>query len=234
MKRNLLIKRYLTEFDNGTKNMKSVKCYFGTNLIDIEDTITIDNLSIIYKDNDGYQNYENNINETEKLINLTNLKNNNHSIKIQTQDNFNIENNTKWSIDINIKNILIDYLFGKIKEVRTFKTIKKEDTKKNDINLTIYDFINFNILNRYKLNKIDLFIKYSELKSNNIFNKSLFKYNPIFDGSIFNQNYIVNDYNLLKKDEFENLTPIKILYNQNKKSNDFKFDYYFNIIYEKI
>jgi len=232
-----MIKKYNIEYDNGTKNMKTVKTFFGTKLIDIEDTIIIGNNSIQYTDDNGYQYYNidnTQTNEIETLIDLTTLKFQNHTIQIQTQDISNIENNTKWIIEIDIKKILKEYLFARIKESRTFKTLKTINTKDNDINLSIYDFINLNILNRYKLSTIDMYLKYETLNTNNIFNTNLVQYNPIFDESLFDDANLITDYTLIKKDEFENLTPIEILYNQIKKSSEYRFNYYFNINFERI
>jgi hypothetical protein len=237
MKSNLMIKRYRTEFDNGTKNMKTIKSYFGSTLIDIEDEIIIDNISLQYQDINGYQNYDIgnlNNNETNKYINLTELKLKNHTIGLQNQNITHLENNSKWEINLKLKDILREYLFAKIKESRSFKTVKQENTKNDDINLAIYNFINYNILNRYQLNRIDFYLKYVEIKSSNIFNRNNIQYNPIFDENLYNIQYLIKDYKIIKKDQFENLTPIKIQYNQTKSSKDFKFDYYFNIIFSKI
>ena len=236
MKNNLIVKKYAVQYDNGTKNMSTVKSFFGTKLIDIEDNITIDNTSIKYKDYNGYQNYNEHLSlsETEKIINQTTLKETYHTMSLQTQDMFNIENNTRWIMYIDIRNILRDYLFGKIKERRTFKTIKAENTKEHDINLAIYKFIDINVLNRYELSGIDMYLKYYPLKTSNIFNKTKTQYNPIFDELLYDSNNLITDYSLIKKDQFENLTPVKVLYNQTKKSTEYKFDYYFNLNYKKI
>jgi len=232
-----MIKKYNVEYDNGTKNMKTVKTFFGTKLIDIEDTIIIGNDSIQYTDDNGYQNYNvTNVqtNETETLVDLTQLKLENHTIETQTQDIVSMENNTKWKMEIDIKKILREYLFARIKKARTFKTLKAVNTKDNDINLSIYDFINLNVLNRYKLSTLDMYLNYETLNTNNIFNTNLIQYNPTFDETLFDNTNLITDYTLIKKDEFENLTPIQILYNQIKKSTEYRFNYYFNLNFERI
>jgi len=234
MKDNLMIKKYNVVYDNGTKNMKTNKSFFGTKLIDIEDNIIINNISIKYSDYFGYQYYNPNPKESEKTLNLSNLKKTNHSINIQTQNNFNLENNTIWVIKINIIEILKQYLFAKIKESRTFKTIKPENTKDNAINLSIYHFIESNILSKYTLDKVDLFIKYNNILNNNIFDNSI-KYNPIYDDTLNNENLLKNnDFTIFKNDEIENLTPVKLIYNQTKNSNEWNFNYYFNLIFKRI
>jgi len=237
MKNNLMIKKYNVEYDNGTKNMKTVKSFFGTKLINIENNIIIDNNSIQYTDFDGYQNYNiDNVrtNETEILIDLTDIKSENHIMSTQTQDIFTMENNTKWEIVINIKKILREYLFAKIKESRTFKTLNAINTKSNDINLSIYDFINLNVINKYELSNIDLYLRYESLNTNNIFNTDLVQYDPVFDETLYDNINLITDYTLIKNDQFENLKPVQILYNQIKKSNEYRFNYYFNLNFERI
>ena len=237
MKNNLMIKKYNVEYDNGTKNMKTVKSFFGTKLINIENNIIIDNNSIQYTDFDGYQNYNiDNVrtNETEILIDLTDIKPENHIMNTQTQDIFTMENNTKWEIVINIKKILREYLFAKIKESRTFKTLNAINTKSNDINLSIYDFINLNVINKYELSNIDLYLRYESLNTNNIFNTDLVQYDPVFDETLYDNINLITDYTLIKNDQFENLKPVQILYNQIKKSNEYRFNYYFNLNFERI
>jgi len=237
MKSNLMIKKYSTEFDNGTKNMNTVRTFFGTKLIDIEDDILINNLSIKYSDYNGYQKYEHETmvtTEIDKFIDLSELKKNNHDIVLQTQDMFNIENNTKWVFNIDVRYILKEYLFGKIKESRSFKSIRSENTLNNDINDSIYTFIENNIIDRYSMDRVELYIKYDKLKSHNIFNKSLLQYDPEFDESVYNMENIITNFSLIKSDQFENLVPIRIMYNQTERSDEFKFNYYFDIRYKRI
>jgi len=237
MKSNLLLKRYLTETDNGTKNMNTVRSFFGTKLIDIEDNITINNISLKYTDYSGYQNYDEKVlgtYETEKTIDLTKLKTDNHTIILQTQDMFNIENNTKWTIEIDVREILKEYLFGKLKEARTFRSIKTENTLNSDINDSIYMFIENNIMDRYETDRVELYIKYDTLLSHDVFNKDLLQFTPTFKETVYKSEYIIKDFSLIKTDQFENLTPIKLSYSQTKKSSEFKFDYYFDIKFKKI
>jgi hypothetical protein len=235
MKNNLMLKRYTVEYDNGTKNMNNFKSYFGSNLIDIEDIINIDNNTIQYSDENDYQYYDNtNTNETNKNLNLTTLKDEYHTLSIQTQDIYNIQNNTKWNIDIDIKSILKEYLFARIKENRTFKTVNKGDTKNKDINDSIYNFITYNIINRYEFYSLNLYVKYNKLRTTNIFNTNSTQYNNIYNSNIYDDENEITSFNLIKKNQFENLSKIKIQFNQIKSSTEYNFDYYFNINFKKI
>jgi len=244
MKNDLILKRYNKETDNGTKNMNEVRSFFGSKLIDIEDTIIIDNKSIQYTElqdsvNDGFQYYDNKsfgTLEVPILRNLSDLKEQYHTIKILNQNIQDLENNTKWNIEIDIKKILKDYLFVKIKEARSFKSIKKINTKnRGGINLNVYKFIDYNVLNRYEFDKIDFYVKYENiLNKSTMFQQLLTQYNCQYDDKLFDSVNIVKDYSLSRIDQFENLSKLKIVYNQTKSSIDYKFNYYFNIFYKKI
>ena len=243
MKNDLIIKRYSKKTDKGTKNMKEIKSYFGSKLIDIEDTIFIDNTAIQYTElqdgiNDGFQYY--NIEklggtEVSILKDLTELKEQYHTLSILTQNIQDLENNTKWLIVIDIKNILREYLFTRVKESRSFRTIRKDDTKNRNINLSVYKFVDNNILDRYELGDIDFYVKYEDiLKDSTIYTKRLKQYDSEFDDTIYDILNLKKDFSLIKRDPLENLEPIKIIYNQIKSSLDYKFNYYFNISFKKI
>ena len=60
MKTTTIIQQYKKEPVIGTKTSKEIRSFFGTNLIDIEDIISISNISIQYSDTptDHYQYYD--------------------------------------------------------------------------------------------------------------------------------------------------------------------------------
>ena len=81
----------------------------------------------------------------------------NHSIKIdESQTNYQKENSTKWIMDIKINDVLSNFLFANLKRYRTFEGMKASLTRTNDVNTTIREYIDKNVLNRYKLKKIVL------------------------------------------------------------------------------
>jgi hypothetical protein len=233
MKNNLILKKYKVINDYGTKNMKSSKSFFGSSLINIENTILIDNITLSYSDINGYQNYHKDNKEIMKFLDLTNLKKDNHSIYFQNQTPDELIINTHWEIKIKIKKILKEYLFFKIKKSKTFKSIKKNQTLNNDIDNSIYLFIENNILNRYKFSNVYLYVKYQPIMIFNTFNPNLLQYTPDFKDEIYDNDNLINDYNL-KNHHFNDLEDVTINYNQIKNSDEYKIEYYFNIEYKKI
>jgi hypothetical protein len=114
-----------------------------------------------------------------------------------------------------------------MKKYRTFEGVANDSTKFNDVNVAIHNYIRYNILNRYKYIGIELYVNYKDLRD-----QDLLRYKNKWSDEI-----IINDSTKLTKLqtnlEFDD-SSITILFNQEKPSSEYKFDYYFNITFEKI
>ena len=248
MKDDLILKKFKTESMYGTYNLLEESTIFGSKIMDIEDDISIKNNSVkyyqIFNNTDdqellkknGYQYYElNSFEETLFILNINNLKKDNHSIYKLQQSNIDNQLNTKWQIKINQKNILKEYLFAQIKNARTFKSIHYNNLSNKNINQSIYDYIEINLLDRYEFKYIELFVKYIDIKNNITNNNQVIKqYDPLFDNNLENVDYLVTNINIDKETNVQILPELKINYNQTMPSTENKFDYYFNIYFVKI
>lgn len=238
MKNNLILSKYKTEKVQGTKAVYDNRTFFGSKMIDIEDVIFVDNsvvqysevFDIIDKRNDGYQYYVD-INEVEKnyLMMLDELKNNNQTLTLLSQNTIDLAINTNWVLLIDWKTILKEYLFYKLKEVRTFKTITYKDITKENINLYIHDYINENIIDRYDFLKIDLYIEYFELDQYEKDDDVKLSYNPIFDVSVRKEANKISNINSMKVGDLLN-----IKYKQTKSSKLMMFKYYFDLYITRV
>ena len=242
MKSNLLLKQFDKIPVAGTNSEKEFRNYFGSKMVEIEDSIIIDDVSIQYTEidshdnNNGYQNFAYDVNtEVVKIQNMTSLKLENSTIELQPQSSLDLQNNTKWLIRINCKKILQDYLYLRLKENRTFKCITYSDLLGYDVNTYIRRYIDSNILNRYKFDKLDLYINYINIVGDSdIYNDIKLKYDPIFDKTIISDGNLVSNVNIQQITNILYLNELKVSYNQIKKSTEYKFDYYFNIHFIKI
>lgn len=254
MKENLILKKYKKEKVNGTFNLLEEETFFSTKVMEIEDKIYIndksvqyfhyfheiqdvnDNVEIQKAKNNGYQYNEVNVFlENFFLLDMVDLKLKNHTIKKQQQTKIDEEHNTKWIIDIDVKNILIEYLFAKIKERRTFKSIRYDNFINNDINNSIKDYIKINLLDRFEFSSLDFFVKYSDIRDNSVFvNETLKQFDPLFKSDIDLLEYKNTNVNVQINNLINPLSNVVINYFQTKSSNDYKFDYYFNINFVKI
>lgn len=238
MKNDLIITRFKTENTHGTRTHHEMRTFFGSKMMEIEDYITVDDSTIQYSEmynvsnpnNNGYQYYED-VDLLEKiyLVNLFNVKLEHHSINLLPQSDIDMENNTNWLLTINYEDILMDYIFYKIKESRTFKSIKYTDVLSENINNYIRNYIRTNILNRYEIDKIDLYVKYISLSDGDININPLIQFNPLFDKNVKDEKHLVKNVNSLNDGRTLNIN-----YKQIKKSSEYKFDYYFDINFIKI
>ncbi|MFW6226295.1 MAG: hypothetical protein ACOC3V_05000 [bacterium] len=238
MKNDLIITRFKTETMVGTMNPKDVKTFFGSKMVNIEDTINIDNSEIQYsevfdidfEENNGYQYFDdfNNV-ENIYLINLYDVKRTNQNISLVQQSSIDIRNNTQWRIDINWKNILSDYIFYKLKNRRTFKSIKYTDVLNENINLFIRDYIKDNLINRYEFSEIRFYVKYYDLEEGDEFRDPNLLFTPNFVNDIKEDKYFVKNINTNIIDNI-----LRVNYKQVQPSTDKKFNYYFDLIFRKI
>lgn len=237
MKSDLIITRYKTEKVIGTKSAYDERTYFGSKMIDIEDSIDIDNSIIQYsevynsidKSNNGYQYYiDSDDIEKKYLVKLYTIKNDNHTMSLNSQSTSELRTNTKWLLIIDWKSILLKYLYLKIKESRTFKTIKNSNVLNENINYYIKSYITNNLMSRYDFNTIDLYIKYVDLDSSDIDKTPDLLLEPIFDENIMCDEYKVKDANTNISDV------LTITYNQIESSQYKKIHYYFNLNIIKI
>lgn len=242
MKSNIFIYQYDKNKTSGTNSAKEFRNYFSSKMIDIEDDIIINDISIQYADvlskdnNNGFQYLKyDNVKETIQLKNLSDLKYENTIVELQSQSELDLVNNTKWYFRINCKKILEDYLYLRLKENRVFKCIYYDNLNNIDINTFIKNYIQLNVLNRYEFKKVDFYIKYIDLLgNNNIYTNTSVKYNPIFDKNIINDEYLIKNVNINQLNNILYLDDMKILYNQVKKSSQYKINYYYNLYFTKI
>lgn len=229
MKRNYLSSDFIYESVNGTFNMLEKRSFLASKMIDIEDELNISNSDIIY-----YQS------ATKEQINLTaelslapityapsESKQKWSSILIDDkQSDYEKDNLTKWSLNINVYEILVENIFANIKKERTFEGVLSNRTKFNDIDLAIVDYIKQNLISRYKVENIILYVKYKSIQESgnrkfmNNWNRSIIDKSNIL--SKIETQYDFNKSNCIVKFKQENI------------SNSYSFDYYFDLIFKKI
>jgi len=239
MKSDLILRKYTTENVSGTHSVLDVKNFFGSKMLDIEDEIVIDNSSIQYSDvldisgtTNGFQYFVYSSKETIYIKNLTQLKNDNHSIVLANQSAMNLERNTNWNISIDAQNILRYYLFYKLKESRAFKCVYYDDLPDKDINSSIIDYINTNIINRYVFDFMNFYVLYTDIDiSQSIYlTDPLLRYDPKFLYEVNSTTNLVTNLNVKSTPDMQ----ISAVYKQIKSSEQYKFDYYFNLNFKRL
>lgn len=239
MKNNLILSEYKTETVSGLYNLNETKTYFGSKMLKIEDMICIDNRIIqysqLYDDSitnmNGYQYVDDNYYNNEKVFikTLTDIKNENTTFNILNKDEV-YNNNVKWELIIDLNNILIEYLWLKLKENRVFKAVQPKNLINNNINVSIYDYVKLNIIDRYKFEKLDFFIKYYDIIDKKDYNTTpQLKFDIKINDDIYIDENKLNSYNISFKND-----KCYLLFNQDKNFNAYRFDYYYVIYFKKI
>lgn len=229
MRRNYISNEYTSSYIPGTYNMIEESNYFGSKMIEIEDNIYHSNQNIIYyEQSNGEQSDFLVESSLSSVIYSSSVdKYNNHIIKLDdSQSITQKDNNTKWIIEINISNIISNYLFAILKKQRTFEGVKSNITLNNDVNTSIKKYINKNVINRYKYKSLDFFVNYTDLKNQNVL-----QFINKWDQNISIESYKTKKIQTELSYDDSNL---KLIYNQEKPSKNYSFQYYFNILFEKI
>lgn len=229
MRRNYISPEFEYKEVFGTYNMVEESNFFGAKMLEIEDSILINNQNIIYYQMPNGEQLDLSVENTlQSYVYSSSIdKEKNQILSIDTsQTEYTKENLTNWHLDINIKPILTNYIFSELKRYRTFEGIRTNMNSYNDINAAIKGYINYNIIDRYKLSTIDLYIKYKDLRSQNLLRyKNSWNYD------------IVNPSNKLTKFQSE-ISPdgsyTRITFNQQKPSSSYAYEYFFNLYFEKL
>lgn len=229
MRRSYMSPEYSNTQIYGTFNMVEESNFFGAKMLEVEDSIYVSNQNIIYYQRPTGEQIDLAIESslpTQVYSASDNMKSHQKLTLDDSQLDYQKESNTKWILNIDLRNILSDYLFAIMKRYRTFEGISNPLTKNNDVNTAIREYISNNVTNRYKLSRLDLYVSYTDLRSQNVL-----RYKNNWKSTI------ISDSNLLKKKQMDvafDESTLKILFTQEKPSSQYNFDYYFNILFEKI
>jgi hypothetical protein len=227
MKRNYIAPEFKYTNVYGTYNMSEKSSFFGSKMLDIEDSIDIDTKNLVWYQNTNNEQIDFIVESSMTSNSLSSLdeKQNNHTISIDdSQSDIDKNNLTKWIVSIDINKLLSNYLFGILKQNRTFEGIKNDMTISGNVDYAIKDYISKNILNRYELNKIDFYISYISINSNNR-----------LKWSVSLQENIISNNNLMTKYKSNlNRNNLIINFNQDKICQEYTFDYYFSLRFSKI
>lgn len=220
---------YVTQRVYGTFNMIEESNFFSAKMLEIEDLITVGIDDIPYYQNITGEQIELAVESSTKptIYSPTIDKGQNHKLVLdETQTKLQKEKNTKWILTINLKVILDNYLFSIMKKWRTFEGIKNEMTTSNDVNQALRKYIEYNVYDRYKLGSIDLYISYKDLRNQNVLRWKN-TWNP----------KAINPQNINRKIQTETSTDgsvVRIMFSQEKPSDDYNFDYFFNLNFVKL
>jgi hypothetical protein len=229
MRRSYISPEYVNNKVYGTLNMVEESNFFGSKMLDIENSISIGTQDIIYYQNLKGEQIDYSVESSLQsyVYSPSTDKNSNHTLVLdESQPKYQLDKNTRWVLTINLKEILGNYLFGTMKKYRTFEGLKSDMTRYSNVDVALKSYVSFNVLDRYKLKSVELYIQYKDLRS-----QSLLRYKNTWNSNIISD---INKMTRLQTETSFDESSIKLFFNQDKPSTDYSFEYFFNINYEKL
>lgn len=229
MRRSYISPEYVDNKVYGTLNMVEESNFFGSKMLDIEDSILIGIQDIIYYQNLKGEQIDYSVESSLQsyIYSPSTDKNSNHTLIVDdSQPKYQLDKNTRWILTINLKEILGNYLFGIMKKYRSFEGLKNDMTRYSDVSVALKNYVSFNVIDRYRLKNVELYISYKDLRS-----QSLLRYKNTWNSNIISD---VNKMTKLQTETSFDNSIIKLSFNQEKPSSDYSFEYFFNINYEKL
>lgn len=256
MRKSFLTKEYSIEPRAGSFSMKEQRAFFSSKILEIEDVMYIGNNNINWTESqDKTQGIR--LEDINRSFNTANVKASKHSIRISPQQSEQEKREfTKWELTFNIREMITEYLFAQLKANRTFAGIDNSNTLSMDIDTAINQYIIDNVYPRIKFFNIVLYIQYYKigepqgfLDTNNNpvialqydvqFREDLIS--PPSVGGETTQQYTQ------RVEAFKNSITVKnfqlttdpnqnvatVIYKQTQSSLFYKFDYYFDVIWQK-
>lgn len=219
MRKYAIVQEYKSVPISGINVVKDSTNFLCNNLMDIEDEIRI------FSSNYPIYNYD------DLKFQSINLKLDNK------QSNNDLIGQTKWIIEFNSDKLLRQYLYNEIylyNQNSVFKQIPQHIIPNNNLSDLVYNYIDQNLLNKYRVKEFILWTEPYQLKNNIIPGQNL---QLLYQQPIFNK-FITQ----FKEDKDKRLINIKkyldnryeINYTQEYSSKYFTFVYYYDVIYEKI
>jgi len=203
--------------------------FFGSKMLNIDSSISIKNDNIIYYQNANGEQIDLNSEKSlpQILYDAVIDKKNNHTITLDaSQTDAQKDGSASWILDIQIKSVLRDYLFATMKKWRTFEGVLNNMTLNNSVDSAIYDYLDKNILSRYKYSRVELFYQPVDL-----LNVGGLKYDNQFDVSIESSSTLFSKFQT-NTDSTD--IDLKLTFSQNMPADYYSFNYYYNLYFEKI
>jgi hypothetical protein len=215
----------------GTYNMREESTFFSSKMLEIEDNIVLDNQSIIYYQNQNKEQLDITIENSlpPVVYSISEDKKIGHTLVIDdSQNTFERNGLTKYKMEISLRTIFQNFLFATLKQYRTFEGVRNSMCFSNDVNASIRDYVEKNVIDRYKFDKIELYISYSDLRD---------QYLKRYNNTWTNDNSKITANTLLTKIQTEtefDYSKLTVSFAQEKSSQQYSFEYYYKLFWSKL
>ncbi len=230
MRRNYISLEFTYKPVFGTLNMREQSTFFSSKMIEIDDILEFHNQGLIYYQNGRKEQLDFDIEKSlaPVVYSVADDKKSNHQLIIDDSQSDSQRNNlTKYILTIDLKTLLNNFLFATLKQYRTFEGVRNNMCYTNDVSYSIKEYVTKNIVDRYKFSKLELYLKYIDLREQNVR-----RFSNMWNSS----DDMSQDQYLVKKIETEteyDFSSVRVRFNQEKSSQQYSFEYYFKLFWEK-
>jgi len=230
MRRNYISLEFTYKPVFGTLNMREQSTFFSSKMIEIDDILEFHNQGLIYYQNGRKEQLDFDIEKSlaPVVYSVADDKKRNHQLIIDDSQSDSQRNNlTKYILTIDLKTLLNNFLFATLKQYRTFEGVRNNMCYTNDVSYSIKEYVTKNIVDRYKFSKLELYLKYIDLREQNVR-----RFSNMWNSS----DDMSQDQYLVKKIETEteyDFSSVRVRFNQEKSSQQYSFEYYFKLFWEK-
>lgn len=230
MRRNYISLEFTYKPVFGTLNMREQSTFFSSKMIEIDDILEFHNQGLIYYQNGRKEQLDFDIEKSSAPVvySVADDKKSNHQLIIDDSQSDSQRNNlTKYILTIDLKTLLNNFLFATLKQYRTFEGVRNNMCYTNDVSYSIKEYVTKNIVDRYKFSKLELYLKYIDLREQNVR-----RFSNMWNSS----DDMSQDQYLVKKIETEteyDFSSVRVRFNQEKSSQQYSFEYYFKLFWEK-
>jgi hypothetical protein len=228
MRRTYISPEYKINKVYGSYNMIEESNFFGAKMLEIEDFVEIVNQDIIYYQKDTNEQLDLSVESslTSLVYSSSINKQTYHTLTLdKSQPAFQLNKNTRWILEINLSQIFSDFIFSSLKKYRTFEGLKNNMTLEKDVNVSMRNYIENNVRNRYKLNRVELLINYKDLRNQNIL-----KWKNTWNSNLTSEQKL----NKIQTETASDESKITIIFEQERPSETYNYEYYFNIYFDKL
>jgi hypothetical protein len=229
MRRNYISPEFQYDQVYGTFKMSEDSAFFGSKMLEIEDSIDILSDNLVYNQLSTNEQIDESTekNLPEIVYDATVDKGVNHKIELDlNQTDAQKKTQAKWILTIELKTIINNYIFATLKKYRTFEGVRNSIVLSNNVDIAIYDYINRNVYSRYKLLRVEFFILPVDLCGD-----GTLQYSNEFDQFIESDANKITDFQTQTSSDG---SEIRLLFAQKKNAEEFSFKYYFNLYFEKL
>lgn len=214
----------------GTFNMLEQSSFFGSKMLEIADKIQINNENVIYYQQPNGEQISLNVESALPQVVYDSVadKGVNHTLILdESQSETQKDGNARWILEIKLRNVLRNYIFANLKKFRTFEGVEGFMVVDKNVNSAIFNYIDNNILNRYKFSNVEFFYKPVD-----ILTVGGLKYNNKYDVNI---EIVPNTkFTKIQTETDSEGIDVKVIFYQDKPASQFSFNYYFNLYFEKL